>query len=81
MSDDGDPRLRMTVNDFRVVAPNAKRSNGRLFLNGALVIERAIVDSMGGRAWTLVSKIDKPTSASDLVDKALYALLGGEGAE
>lgn len=52
----GDHRIRMMDRDgdLRVVAPSARLSNGTVYINNVLVIERATKDSLGNKIWTMI---------------------------
>lgn len=81
---DEDPRVRTRVvtsdaTGYRAVAPAGKG----YYLNGGLVIEKAVRDSLGVVAWVKVGTVERPLAAStenDPMNEALYWLLGGQGA-
>lgn len=80
---DNDVRIRMMSRDgqFRVVAPNARRGDSRVFHNGQLIIERAVKDSLGKPNWIKVAEYPKPSVTNrrgeepDWAAIALHALL------
>lgn len=81
---DEDPRVRTRVatsdaTGYRAVAPSAKGPH----MNGGLVIEKAVRDSLGAVAWVKVGTIERPLASStenDPFTEALYWLLAGQGA-
>lgn len=81
-----DAKLRLVVGDYRCVAPGANNPNGRVYINGGLVIEKRKKNAMGEESWVEVGVIRKPgspyNSATALeinfeLHLAMYYLLGG----
>lgn len=49
-----DPRVLFQSNRYRVIAPAAKRNDGRLYVNGSIIIETCTTDSLGVKTWIRV---------------------------
>jgi hypothetical protein len=76
------PKIRVEVRDYRVVAPKGQTRSGRFFVNDPLVIERKSKDALGVEGWSHVTTINAPgKDCKDEVELAFYWLLAGPGAE
>jgi hypothetical protein len=62
-----DCRIRVQTNNYRVVDANAKQGGSgdrsRVYLNGALTIERKVIDALSQPAWVYVCTILAPSKA------------------
>jgi hypothetical protein len=77
-----DPRIRVEIGEYRVVAPNGRAKDGRFYVNGALTIEKRSKDALGNRCWTHVAVVSSPgIDCKDEFIIAIYRLLAGPGAE
>jgi hypothetical protein len=72
-------RIRRAFGDYRCIAPHAKSQGARLFINGALIIERLDKDALGNTRWVYVGSVDKPDVAAGKhsLMSAVYYLLAG----
>ena len=78
--DPEDIRIRSLSHDgkLRVVAPDARQSNGRVYVNDRLIIEAQTKDSLGNVGWRQVGDIlVKPREQLDPQGYAIWVLLAG----
>lgn len=79
-----DERVRLAVTTgngtrYRATAPTSRPP----YMNGAIVVERLVKDSLGNESWSKVGDIPRPSVTGELDDPlylAVYWLLAGEGA-
>lgn len=78
-----DVRVRLETSEYRVVAPNARTADGRVYVNGVLVIEKAGKNATGGQNWLEVGTLkmqghgrSEPPSPLDV---AIFNLLANNG--
>lgn len=74
-----DPRIRLQVGKYRVVAPALRTSErGGTYINGQLVIEQRDTDSLGVEVWRQVGELNWHAGEQAPSDRALFVLLAGK---
>lgn len=81
------PRVRIIVDEYRVVFTNGTQKGSKFYTNNSFaIIEIKSKDATGQEKWDRVTAIQKPGAIDanerdeDAINRALYWLLAGPGA-
>lgn len=74
--------VRLAAGDYRVVVPDGTQKGSRFFVNNSpVVVEKRGLDATKQAKWDHVATFNKPGANATDVERALYWLLAGPGAE
>lgn len=76
-------RIRLANNHYRAIAPTARRSGLREFINGTIVLEEKQKNGLDETIWVKIGEVPKPRADGPAEEKAIYSFLanGAEDAE